>query len=71
VSNEFVYENQFVIEIDTHIKFIEQNKSKKKYYVRLHILKILYKIFNLYKIYKPNYRWIILISEKIKHTQYN
>jgi len=56
VSNEFVYENQFVIEIDTHIKFIEQNKSKKKYYVRLHILKILYKIFNLYKIYKPNYR---------------
>ena len=30
VSNEFVYENQFVIEIDTHIKFIEQNKSKKK-----------------------------------------
>jgi hypothetical protein len=30
VSNEFIYENQFVIEIDTHIKFIEQNKSKKK-----------------------------------------
>jgi hypothetical protein len=29
VSNEFVYENQFVIEIDTHIKFIEQNKRKK------------------------------------------
>ena len=23
VFNEFVYENQFVIEIDTHIKFIE------------------------------------------------
>ena len=29
VSNEFVYENQFVIEIDTHIKFVEKNKSKK------------------------------------------
>ena len=29
VSNEFVYENQFVIEIDTHKKFVEQNKSKK------------------------------------------
>ena len=29
VSNGFVYENQFLIEIDTHIKFIEQNKSKK------------------------------------------
>ena len=23
VFNEFVYENQFVIEMDTHIKFIE------------------------------------------------
>jgi len=39
VFNEFVYENQFVIEIDTHIKFIEKNK--KKYHARLHILQIL------------------------------
>jgi hypothetical protein len=38
--NEFVWENQFAIEIDTHIKFIEKNK-RKKYYARLHILKIL------------------------------
>ena len=29
MSNKFIYENQFVIQIDTHIKFIEQNRRKK------------------------------------------
>ena len=29
VFNKFVYQNQFVIEIDSHIKFIEKNKRKK------------------------------------------
>jgi len=56
VSNEFVYNIQFVIDIDTHKTFIEQNKSKNNYHARLHILKILKKIFHLYKIYKNNYR---------------
>jgi len=33
--------NQTIIEIDTHIKLIKLNK-KKKYYVRLYILEILF-----------------------------
>jgi len=41
-SNKFIYKNQFIIKIDTHIKFIENNQ-RKKIYARLHILKILLK----------------------------
>jgi hypothetical protein len=28
-SNKFIYKNQFIIKIDTHIKFIENNQRKK------------------------------------------
>jgi len=35
VFNEFVYQNKFVIETNTHIKFIEKIKEKK-YCTRLH-----------------------------------
>jgi len=38
VFNEFIYENQSVTEIDTHLKFIEKNK-RKKLCARLHMLK--------------------------------
>jgi hypothetical protein len=39
VFNEFVYENQFVLKIDNHIKFIEINK--KNIMQGFHILKAL------------------------------
>jgi len=52
VFNEFINQNKFVIETETHIKFIEYNKKKTKYYVRLHILKILWK--NQYCFWKKN-----------------
>ena len=44
--NEFVYENQFVLKIDNHIKFIE---IKKKYYARFSHIKSIIK--NKYLIY--------------------
>jgi hypothetical protein len=46
--NEFVYENQFVLEIDNHIKFIKKNK-RKKYYARFAHIKSIIK--NKYLIY--------------------
>jgi hypothetical protein len=33
--------NQMKIKIDTHMKLIEKNKKKNKYYARLHMLDIL------------------------------
>jgi hypothetical protein len=29
VYNKFIYENRFVVKVDTHIKFIEKNQRKK------------------------------------------
>jgi hypothetical protein len=56
VFNEFVYENQFVLEIDNHIKFFEKNK-RKKYHARFAHIKSIIK--NKYLIYikytKKNY----------------
>jgi len=48
VFNEFVYENQFVLEIDNHIKFFEKNK-RKKYHARFAHIKSIIK--NKYLIY--------------------
>jgi hypothetical protein len=39
VFNKFIYENQFVIEVETQ-KLLNKMKGKR-YYERLHILKIL------------------------------
>ena len=41
--NEFIYENQFVIDIDTHIKFIEYNKKETKLCEVAHIKNIIKK----------------------------
>jgi hypothetical protein len=67
VSRDFVYKNQFAIEIDTYIKIIEQNKSKKILY-KVTCIKNIIKKYNLYKIYKINYKWIILTFEKTKQV---
>jgi hypothetical protein len=53
--NEFVWENQFAIEIDTHIKFIEKNKKKILYKVT-HIKNIIKNKYSIYiKHTKHNY----------------
>jgi hypothetical protein len=46
-----------IIEIETEIKLIEQNKKRKKHHARLHILEILTENkVHSYKRYKKNYR---------------
>jgi len=61
VSNKFAYKNQFAIEIDAHIKFIEQNRSKKKLYKVAHIKKY----YKKYLIYIKNTKTL-----QIKHNNF-
>jgi hypothetical protein len=71
-----INQNKFVIETDTHIKFIEYDKSKKIPCKATHVKNLMeknqyiFKKINLYNFFK-NYKWIILTSLKIKHTQYH
>jgi flagellar basal body P-ring protein FlgI len=58
--NEFIYKNQFVTKIDTHIKFIEKNQRKQIICKTARVKNIVKKLkniifknkFNLYKILK-------------------